>query len=550
MSALRPPTTKTVYEYRCTKSWTSFRPGSVVEEKGTCETLGEANEWLDAIYDRLRPTFGDYDDDANGGWRGGRHDDGRKYYFCEDRGHEESYRLHIVPREVALPPAIGQPLQIQHLRALLREVDEDGILTRALADENTRKMLVEELLRDPQRRKDLILKFTEDEDGLKALCVTLLHFKTGFEEVLKIVSTQDKEEALRICAEELATSEKGREKLLRYACSTEKGLETAMDQLVDQPVAVNEMVCTLMDTVIDDRTRLGNFVRAMYDQDDIWDTVMDKMMEYESSLSQLLERVCDPKDPGWSEWFVTELLKDEAGRQRLADKLFEDGDATQHILSEATTDIVFTHDLARAAVESDPEASIAALRQDDYGLHALIQAAAQHMSEQSAMRNRMLQNEQWRAEIVQAMASRSDVADALDEDTGSETSEAEESGSEEDPQDDDASTSVASPEPQREQDLAEAHELEELKQQIKRETMEALRRDAQEEARREFTDDLRAKAKQTAKLEMVREFIEKRLSSEEKRSLQETIAGLGSALSGRPGTSRPAGVTKMAKSPK
>lgn len=55
--------------------------------------------------------------------------------------------------------------------------------------------------------------------------------------------------------------------------------------------------------------------------------------------------------------------------------------------------------------------------------------------------------------------------------------------------------------------------MDELKQQRKNDTMAALRREAQEEARIEFTEEMRAKAKQAANLEMVREFIDSRLTN-------------------------------------
>lgn len=96
--ATTPPPLMPDYDYVYTvtefKSWTSWKGGSVTEDRGTYDSILAANEGIDAVYERLR---GGTEED---GWSMGEWDDGRHWYNCDDWGHEERYQLRIKAKPI------------------------------------------------------------------------------------------------------------------------------------------------------------------------------------------------------------------------------------------------------------------------------------------------------------------------------------------------------------------------------------------------------------------------------------------------------------------
>jgi hypothetical protein len=177
------------------KEWTSCRAGSDPRRHGPYDTLDEANAVLTSIYERLR--HGTEVD----GWSDGWWPDGRRWYNCDDWGHEESYKLRIEatptrPRVVRTAPTavarsgtsrqIGEDIfTTQSLRrALIKRIvaSESGTETaidRLLAGPRTASELVKALIGAEKGVFQAVSQILDDEDAAKLLCRAILESDGG-----------------------------------------------------------------------------------------------------------------------------------------------------------------------------------------------------------------------------------------------------------------------------------------------------------------------------------------------------------------------------------
>ncbi|CAJ2503252.1 Uu.00g106460.m01.CDS01 [Anthostomella pinea] len=143
------------YTAVCTKSWASFRPGSVADRGGSFTAIADANDALEKMYDDL------VEEEVEDGWTFGVLEDGRRWYNCDDWGHEESYKLRIA-RERFPEPGYKDGLMLDLFQD---EHDREEARARFIDDGNefTGK-LMQDLFKDEQVREEARERFIDDGD--------------------------------------------------------------------------------------------------------------------------------------------------------------------------------------------------------------------------------------------------------------------------------------------------------------------------------------------------------------------------------------------------
>lgn len=357
MSAASVPriSTKLVYKWRCDKFWAPPRhdsAGPVDARVGTCATLGEANEALVSAQRKLQRATADPDL----GWETGYHADGRLYSSCFDSHTGYAYELGIVPHleQIPEPPAIGEALLPHHLDILLQGVSDDGIMDRVIADTSARRVLLQTLLRDPERRGELIDKMLTPK-AFETVCGTLLRFKSGIDEVLdKIFEpthvgkdwVTEKHRRLEMCVDKLVYNESGREALINHMASSVDGHELLVDRVVGNDFS-------------------GKVIGALVHDDD--------------GRQALVNRVCDPSENSdWSIQVVRSLARNELSRQALV-----------HMVSQG-------HDL------DDPQIG-----------DRVQEELAERFFAKPSRWSYLLEDPLWRADVVKAAVSNEDFVEQL-----------------------------------------------------------------------------------------------------------------------------------------
>ncbi|KPI44602.1 uncharacterized protein AB675_8760 [Cyphellophora attinorum] len=277
------------------KEWTSFRAGSDPTHHGPYDTLDEANAVLTSIYERLR--HGTEVD----GWSDGTWPDGRRWYKCDDWGHEESYELRIEatatrPRAVRIAPAVVAGSNSSH------QIREDIFTTQSL-------------------RRALIKRIAASEKGIEAAVDRLIANPRTASELVQVLSSNAPTAVLDALVGSLVGSEVRVERVISQILDHEEAAELLRDEVLGSNSGREEAVRQILQ-ILEYKGGWKKAVRQIFESDGVSEEAVRQILESDNGCEEAVRQILAREDQPQA--LRTELLGSDTGREAAVYGILED----------------------------------------------------------------------------------------------------------------------------------------------------------------------------------------------------------------------------------